>query len=83
MFEEQEQRINDLYEDVDVVVSKLNDNLVPRDGNNFLFAAFWSCCIFPAVNKCNRGDEKVSEEVKKEAEATVTGTSCMKVGRPR
>jgi len=27
MFEEQEQRINDLYEDVDVVVSKLNDNL--------------------------------------------------------
>ena len=26
-FEEQEQRINDLYEDVDVVVSKLNDNL--------------------------------------------------------
>ena len=27
MFEEQKQRINDLYEDMDVVVSKLNDNL--------------------------------------------------------
>ena len=27
MFEEQQQRINDLYEDVDVVVSKLTDNL--------------------------------------------------------
>ena len=41
------------------------------------------CCIFPAVNKCNRGDEKVSEEVKKEAEATVTGDKLHESGEAK
>ena len=37
------------------------------------------------MNKCNRGDEKVSEEVKKEAEAeaTVTGDKLHESGEAK